>query len=114
MKSRGFLTALCVVSLIGIFVFGITPMVYAKAAPDATDADGVQAKVEGQMPATGNVNPDAKGPDKGSPMHGGIAIIRYSGLEVGATFSKDKFTGWRRESRNSSASTIGYELQSLV
>lgn len=109
MKSRRFLTALCVVGLIGIFVFGITSMVYARTGVDVEEAKGGAAAVEGQMPATGAVNPEAKGPDKGSPMHAWKAIVA-AGKKTGDTITTAEFSGMR----NWSDRTRGYELQSLV
>lgn len=108
MKLGRILMALGIVATVGIFVFGTAVgLVYAKTGIDNTDTKGGATIAEKQMPK-GDIDLTAKGPDKGSPMHGWKAIVA-SGKKAGDTITTKEFAGMR----DWSARTIGYELQSL-
>jgi len=108
MKANRFFTAVCITAMISIFVFGMVLSAYAikeidkRAAISPEDAAG-QAGVSDEVP--GKSGPT----EKGSPLHGVKAIYK-AGYKVGQIITSKDFAGLR----NWSASTRGYELQSLV
>lgn len=110
MKLSRILMALCMMVAISISVIGATTsLVYAKSGIDIGDAAGGAKNIEDSMPPAGNVDPNGKGPDKGSPLHAFKAIVA-AGKKAGDTITTKEFAGMR----NWAPSTRGYELQSLV
>ena len=101
MKAKRFFTAVCITAMVSMFIFGMALSAHAikeidkRAGVDAADA--AQASVAGQMP-------DAKSKtDKGSPLHGAIAINNAE-YKVDQTITSKDFAGLR----NWSARTRGY------
>jgi len=103
MKLGKILVALCIVTAVSVFIFGMTRPCYAKTGPSIEDTEGGTGKIEGNVPD----NTGEK--DKGSPLHAWKAIVA-AGKKAGDTITSAEFEGMR----NWSASTRGYELRSLV
>jgi len=103
MKLGKILAALCIVTAVSIFIFGMAGSGYAKTGPSIEDTKGGAGKIESNVPD----NTGEK--DKGSPLHAWKAIVAV-GKKAGDIITTEEFEGMR----NWSASTRGYELRSLV
>ena len=113
MKARKVLSVLCILFLTGAVIFGLgnsyaQSQIDKRAGKEVGETTAASEVVEA-LPEAGNVDPNGKGPDKGSPMHAWKAIVA-SGKEAGDAITSAEFAGMR----NWSARTRGYELQSLV